>query len=464
MPATMADQIFRGDLGNGLIRRWSTRADQDGIARCLATVFRDGPDAPLNAHAFDEVRIQMSPGYPFMGAGDYALVEDSSRPDRPVVACTCAWRHQWSYGGIRFGVGQPEMVATLPEYRNRGLVRSLFDMVHARSTARGELVQAITGIPYFYRQFGYEYVLDLGGQRFVDAAAIPPREGNEPEPYALRLATIDDIPHLLALYEQDRNASLIWHESDAAYWRAHIASWEDPDVQGKVVTEVGLVGRLQMIVATDGAVCGMVWPAAKRGGSALRIFALRLYRHVSWQAVMPSLLRALRALGEQAPGLTPNTRPFRELGLQLGRDHPAYTVLGEILAPRREAPYAWYLRVADVHAFIRHIAPVLEQRLANSILPGHSGDLVVDFYGDGLKLHFDHGKLAEIAPWRAPAYGDDAPAGCPRLIFLQLLFGYRSLAELRATFPDVYAEPDAVLLLDILFPKMPSTLYNMSFT
>ena len=44
---------------------------------------------------------------------------------------------------------------------------------------------------------------------------------------------------------------------------------------------------------------------------------------------MPSLLRALRALGEQAPGLTPNTRPFRELGLQLGREHPAYTVLGE---------------------------------------------------------------------------------------------------------------------------------------
>ena len=67
-------------------------------------------------------------------------------------------------------------------------------------------------------------------------------------------------------------------------------------------------------------------------------------------------------------------------------------------------------------------------------------------------------------PWRAPDYGDDPPAGCPPLVFLQLLFGYRSLAELRAIFPDVYAEPEAALLIDILFPKQPSSVSWMSYT
>ncbi len=38
-------------------------------------------------------------------------------------------------------------------------------MVHQRSADEGHLVTAITGIPYFYRQFGYEYALDLGGKR-----------------------------------------------------------------------------------------------------------------------------------------------------------------------------------------------------------------------------------------------------------------------------------------------------------
>ncbi len=32
--------------------------------------------------------------------------------------------------GFPFGVGRPELVGTLPEYRNRGLVRAQFEEVH----------------------------------------------------------------------------------------------------------------------------------------------------------------------------------------------------------------------------------------------------------------------------------------------------------------------------------------------
>jgi hypothetical protein len=71
----------------------------------------------------------------------------------------------WAYDGIPFAVGRPELVATLPEYRRRGLVRQQMALIHQKSAARGELVQAITGIPWYYRQFGYEMGLDLGGGR-----------------------------------------------------------------------------------------------------------------------------------------------------------------------------------------------------------------------------------------------------------------------------------------------------------
>ena len=181
-------------------------------------------------------------------------------------------------------------------------------------------------------------------------------------------------------------------------------------------------------------------------------------------APCPPCCGHLRAHGEQVPVTAPDAKPFSELYFGLGRSHPAYTVLGETLAPRGEPPYAWYLRVPDVYGFIRHIAPVLEQRLANSILTGYDGELIVDFYRGGLLLRFGAGKLVAAEPWRHPAYGDDSPAGCPQLIFLQLLFGYRSFAELNATFPDVYAEPEPTLLLNILFPKLPSVVYGNSYT
>ncbi len=82
-----------------------------------------------------------------------------------------------------------------------------------------------------------------------------------------------------------------------------------------------------------------------------------------------------------------------------------------------------------------------------------------------MHMVFDKGHITRIEPWRAPAYQNTADASCPSLVFLQLLFGYRSLDELRYAFPDVrvensYAFPDvrvennnAEVLLNALFPK-----------
>ena len=43
-----------------------------------------------------------------------------------------------------------------------------------------------------------------------------------------------------------------------------------------------------------------------------------------------------------------------------------------------------------------------------------------------------------------------------RIVFLQLLFGYRSLDDLRFAFPDVWVKDEAELLLKTLFPMKPS--------
>ena len=88
----------------------------------------------------------------------------------------------WTYDGIRFDVGRPEQVATHPDYRRRGLVRALFEAFHQRSS-RWRAIQAITGIEYFYRQFGYEYALDLGGNRSVLFVDIPNLKDGETEAY-----------------------------------------------------------------------------------------------------------------------------------------------------------------------------------------------------------------------------------------------------------------------------------------
>ncbi|GAC1349585.1 MAG: hypothetical protein NVSMB27_24100 [Ktedonobacteraceae bacterium] len=444
---TAAAHGYRRELGEGLIERWSTPEDTENIAQLCGLVFRDKEDEPINIRMMDNVRRQMSGNYPLMGPGDYAVIEDTGKEGNPLVACTCLWRQEWEYEGIAFGVGQPEFVATHPDYRNRGLIRALFDMLHARSEAEGRLVQGITGIPYFYRQFGYEYALELEGRRVTYLSLIPRTQASTPEPYALRTATTEDIPLLMELYNRQRSTSMVWSVASERYWHYHIEEVKDPLVVGKQMS-------VRMIVDDTGAVQGYVMLAIKRWGSNLAVYAMNVAAGVSWHAVVPPLLRALQAYGLQIPAVGPDVPPLNAINFWLGSAHPIYEVLGEALAPFYEPPYAWYVRVPDVSAFLRHITPVLERRIASSAAAAYTGELTLDFYRGGLHMVFDKGHITHIEPWRAPAYGNNADASCPALVFLQLLFGYRSLDELRYAYPDVRVENSrAEALLNALFPK-----------
>lgn len=444
------------DLGDGLILRWSAPADLEKVGQLLGTAFRNSADDPLNIRMADHPHIGARPDFPWRGETAWAIVEDTSKPDCPVVACTTLWRHQWSYAGIPIPVGRPEFVAADPAYRNRGLVRKVFHLIHERSAAEGHLVQAITGIPYFYRQFGYEYVLDLGGFRVALLQAIPEKKGEDPEPYALRPAAFDDIPHLQALYSQGRNHSLLWHEASETYWRFLIAYWQDPAILERDITTLGFGLRLMMIVDEKGAVCGYVAVGARRGGRDLYVRDLYLYPQISLPAALPVLLRILREHGATVPVMKPDTPPFSEILFNFGRSHPIYDLLGEDIAARYDTPYAWYIRIPDVPAFLQRITPVLEQRLAASPFSTYTGELKLDFYRGGLRLAFEDGKITTIETWRPPTYGDHANAGCPPLVFLQLLLSYRSLADLKVSYPDVWSNKESTLLLNTLFPTQPS--------
>ena len=130
-----------------------------------------------------------------------------------------------------------------------------------------------------------------------------------------------------------------------------------------------------------------------------------------------------------------------------------------------QPPGAQYVRVADLPAFLERIAPVLERRLAESVAVGHSGDLRLGFYGEGVRLRFRNGRLLDARPH--PDRAGDADAGpvdarFPGLTFLQLLFGSRELDELERAFGDCHTRSEeARVLLQALFPAQPSLIWPL---
>jgi hypothetical protein len=216
-----------------------------------------------------------------------------------------------------------------------------------------------------------------------------------------------------------------------------------------------------MIVDANGGARGCTFLAERRRRRDLIVHALEMDPEASLAAAMPSVLRALEAYGRQIPAPA-DAEPFSEISFRLGRAHPVFDALGRALAPAQNPPYAWYIRVPDVVAFLRHIAPALERRLAGSVVAGHTGELRIDFYRSGVRLAFEAGRLIAVEPWRGPLPAEGTRSaswgevGAPPLVFLQLLFGYRSLDELRAAFPDVWASPQGEPLVKTLFPTRPS--------
>lgn len=447
---TEKDATERRDLGNGLLARWSSAADTENIAHLIGMVFRENSEEPENMYMANSVRRMMRSDYPLMGPNDYAVIEDTRKEGNPLVACTCLWRQTWEYEGIPFKIGRPEYVATDPHYRRRGLVRVLFDMVHQRSASEGHPVTAITGIPYFYRQFGYEYALDLDGKRAVFLTQIAEAKDGEQEAYTLREATREDIPLMQESYQRRKASSIVWARIPDSYWRDELEAW-------RIQPEWGRTSNVQMIVDSTGVAQGYLLLAPRRWDSSLVVWGFESMSGTNLRAMLPPVLRALKAYGEQMPTSKPDTKAFNAIAFHLGRSHPVYEALGE-LAQAKEEPYAWYVRVPDLPAFLSLIAPVLEKRLADSYLAGYTGELKLDFYRGGLRMVFDKGRLTTAENWQVPVYDSNAGGGFPELVFLQVIFGHRSIGELRHAFPDVWVSDETGYALNVLFPARESSV------
>ena len=141
---TQQQTIIR-DLGSGLVMRRATREDADALSEFNANIHGEDDDVDRKGVAAWTRDLLTRPHATFQ-PGDFTIVEEISTGR--IVSSLCLIPQTWSYEEIEFGVGRPELVGTLPEFRGRGLVRTQFEEVHKWSAERGHMVQAITGIRY----------------------------------------------------------------------------------------------------------------------------------------------------------------------------------------------------------------------------------------------------------------------------------------------------------------------------
>jgi GNAT superfamily N-acetyltransferase len=371
--------------------------------------------------------------HPYTRPDHFIYVEDESTGRIVSSICLIPWR--WRYEDVDLKSGEMGICGTLPDYRNRGLVRALMKRHKALLRENDCDLSHIQGIPYFYRQFGYEYAMPLEGGWRVENYQPPTTPPEFASGYTFRQATLDDIPVLKRLYDEaayDLSISAFRDEAEWAYLMG-------PGMETEPAAETWF------IMDPSGQIAGY-WRIALLGfGDGLNISEVS--RLSSAAAV--ALLCQLRQMAIE------RNKPHIRLNI-----HQNSSLMQMAVAWKSNnlGTYAWQMHIPDVARLLLKIAPVLERRLASSPFAGLTQTIRMNLYRETIEINFSAGKLIEA---KSIGFTNEGDFSLPPLLFAPLVLGYRSREELSQNYPDVGIWDHWRYLVDVLFPKMQSFIYTI---
>lgn len=370
--------------------------------------------------------------HPTIHPEHFIYIEDAA--SRQIISALCLLPWRWRFDEIELKVGEMAIVGTLPEYRRRGLVRTLVN--HFKDClAGGEYdLSFLGGIPYYYRQFGYEYALPLEGYWHLPLYQIPSPAENAPT-YTFRDATTADIPALMEMYEvanRDLNISAI---REPEVWRYQI--------EHKAETDSGAYALL--MVDPSGKVTGYVRLKRFGVGSGLIVTEAS---HFAFRDV-PALFQRLKAIAVER-GIDSYIRFALPPSATL-------TQAAKACGAQFDGYYAWQIHIPDVARLLRRMIPLFERRIAASPFTGLTKNVRFNLYRQAFDMIFENGRITAV---NALGFQDWPGMICiPPDAFTQLVMGYRTTEELREIFPDLMAWGESRNLLEVLFPKTKAFIY-----
>jgi hypothetical protein len=442
-------------LDKGLALQWSTEQDIDKLCSAMEPVYQ-----PSGEHS-DFVSFLIQVQYKrwafgessLMTPNDTVFVTDMNTDEEKIVAFTTLWKDTQLYKGITFSIGRVEFVGVVEEYRNRGLMKNIMVAVHEASDKRGDLMQTIVGIPYYYRQFDYEYALDIGMRSKTWLNSIPTLKEGEEEIVKLRAATPQDMETIASI-----DKYLVSMSCNYAPLRRE---YLDAQIRDSIGPETSQFKRRVVIFEHDGAPIGFSILHSYADPSGISVLCIGFQQGVNLPTMTDSILRGIVQYIRTVNG-EDCYKKLQAILWHFSEWHPFFESLPSINRSYTSLPdeaYSTYVRIPNYANFVRHIVPVLDERLAGSSEWSlYSGTLCVNNYTKkhkGLEIQIKQGKVYSVQDW-IPSQHQQPVSNMirfPPLTFTNILLGNRSLSELERMYPDIMATHLTKQLVNVLFPK-----------
>ena len=413
------------DLGDGLILRTAANTgDIERVAECSMKVFGEEGIGWMHRKLFTQ--------HPYTKPDHLIFVEDEKTGKVISTICLLPW--EIYYDEVRLKVGEMGIVGTIEPYRRRGLIRAQAEYHRELLNQEGFDLSVIQGIPYFYRQFGYEYSIPLEGGFLVEFHQISDLQNDEKEIFTFRNANSDDIPILKRIHNESSQELDIHIHREESIWRYFL--------EYNPITQTGF--EIWVVENDKKEVIGYFHIQKYPFGKALTVNEVS---SMSYDAMM-AVLRQLKKLAIERN--KPNIRLCLPASCGLSR-------LAKYFGAHDTGNYAWQIYVPDMARLLRSIAPVLEKRIAKSPFTGFTESLKLSFYEEAFNLNFEDGKIIDIQKLEKP----EGSVRIPPRAAIPLIFGYRSREELENSWTDLDTPPKEAYLIDVMFPKMTAWIYTV---
>ncbi len=413
---------FNSPLDNGLVMK-SINDEQDAARLAV-----------FNGHSFNQGVAGMTSAlihhHEATRPEHWLYVEDETSGDIVSSLCLIPWT--WRIEDVQLKVGEMGIVSTLEKYRNRGLIRALTARHQETMREEGFDLGAIQGIPYFYRQFGYEYAVPLEAHWHMQLHSIPD-SWKDDTTYHFRAATTGDIPKLIALYQESTNDLKISSVRNEAHWQYLF--------QHNINTETE--GEIWLLLDAANQIVGY-WRISHHGfGDGLIVSETSRLNLAASKALLLWLKTA--AIQQNKPYIRLNLPPNNDL-----------VQAAKYAGAQNNGTYAWQIHLVDIARLLLKLKPVFERRIAASPFSGLTRKVLINLYREAFELTFDGGELLTV---RSIGFCDGGDIRIPPLVFAQAVLGYRSIEELKAIYPDVSVWGEGQYLVDILFPKLAAFIF-----
>lgn len=415
-------------MDNIILRGATQQTDLQQLKDLYYTAFY-----PERVDEFVEILYKHMPNLP---KSNWLVAEDVT--EKKIVSAIALIPWKWKLESVELNVAEMGIVATLPEYRGKGLMHKLNKEFESLMHAGNYWVSMIQGIPGFYYKLGYEYAVELENHINVPLHALEQESQNFG--FNIRKADINDISYLI---EEDKVFNKKFEVSNIRskeHWHYLLTHGQKTETIADFYIVENANQKCFFKILKYGFGMGLHVAEASENMTVLQVKACLHYLH---------------KIAKETE------KPFLRLNMHRKSSLSQYAIA---MGADTGTSYALQMKLTNILSVLNAMKALFEQRVSSSAFRDFSGVYRLDLYQWAIDLRWESGKLESI---------DKACDTNAEFVFAvnsrwlpRLIFGHNTWREIQNLHPDVspaikatdpVSRGNATFVgefMNVLFPKL----------